>query len=197
MIEELNRRIFLFINDFAGKSFLFDWFAFIGAEYLPFVFIVLLIYLWFSNKENSRNNALYATYASLLGLLINFFISLFCLHPRPFMDNIGITLIHHVPETSFPSDHTTFMLSISITLLFLKETKNIGIIFTLLGLLGGGLRVLCGVHYPFDICGSLIVSITSGVIIISIKKQLIKINKILIRYIFHILKSFNYYLNIF
>jgi len=98
------------------------------------------------------------------------------------MDNLGETIINHVPETSFPSDHTTFMLSISITLLLLKETRKTGIILSILGIVGGLARVLCGIHYPFDIVGSAIVAVMAGVIIVLLESKLTKINQ----YIFSI-----------
>jgi len=180
LIEQLNKNIFLLLNNLTNKTVWFDWLAVIVAEYFPFIFIVVLIYFWFSKKANSRNNALYAAYASIIGVSMNLLITLFYFHPRPFMDNIGKILIKHVPETSFPSDHTTFMLSISITLLLLKDTRKTGTLLSLLGLIGGLSRVLCGIHYPFDILGSLIVAISSGVIIVLLKSKLMRINQYII-----------------
>jgi len=147
------------------------------AEYLPLIFIAVLIYFWLSNKTNSRNNALYAGYASILGVTINLLITTFYFHPRPFMENIGKLLIDHVPETSFPSDHTTFMLSLSITLLLLKETRKTGMLLSVLGLVGGLSRVLCGIHYPFDILGSLLVATIAALVIILLRSRLIKLNR--------------------
>jgi undecaprenyl-diphosphatase len=123
---------------------------------------------------------LYAGYAAVLGLAINLLITSFYFHPRPFMDNIGTLLIDHVPETSFPSDHTTFMLSLSITLLLLKETRKTGMLLCILGLVGGFSRVLCGIHYPFDILGSLLVATAAGLIIFFLQTKLIRLNQSLI-----------------
>jgi undecaprenyl-diphosphatase len=93
------------------------------------------------------------------------------------MENIGKLLIDHVPETSFPSDHTTFMLSLSITLLLLKETRKTGMLLSVLGLVGGLSRVLCGIHYPFDILGSLLVATIAALVIILLRSRLIKLNR--------------------
>jgi undecaprenyl-diphosphatase len=103
----MNKNIFLLVNGLANKSVWFDSFAVFVAEYLPLIFVAVLAGFWFSNKANSRNNALFAGYASILGISINFLIALIYTHPRPFMDNLGRVLINHVPDTSFPSDHTT------------------------------------------------------------------------------------------
>lgn len=179
MIDPLNKHLFLLLNNLANKTAWFDWTVVVVAEFLPFLFITVLIYYWFSNTVNNRNNALYAGYSSVLGISINLLITLFYFHPRPFMENVGVVLvlIDHIPETSFPSDHTTFMLSISITLLFIKETRKTGLLLSLLGLIGGLSRVICGIHYPVDIFGSLIVATTAGVIMVLIKKKLLGINK--------------------
>jgi undecaprenyl-diphosphatase len=123
---------------------------------------------------------LYAGYAAVLGLASNLLITSLYFHPRPFMDNIGRPLIDHVPETSFPSDHTTFMLSLAITLLLLQETRKTGVLLCILGLVGGFSRVLCGIHYPFDILGSLLVATVAGLIIVLLQAKLMKLNQALI-----------------
>jgi undecaprenyl-diphosphatase len=132
---------------------------------------------------------LYAGYAAVLGLAINLLITSFYFHPRPFMENIGKLLIDHVPETSFPSDHTTFMLSLSITLLLLKETRKTGMLLCILGLIGGFARVLCGIHYPIDILGSLLVATAAGLIIFVLQAKLISLNQSLIAIYVRIIKA--------
>jgi undecaprenyl-diphosphatase len=151
--------------------------AIVVAEYSPYVFIAVLIYLWLSPKIDGKHSALFAGYSAVVGILINRFISFFCLHPRPFMENVGTTLINHVPESSFPSDHTTFMLSIATMLLFIKSTRIIGCILFLFGVLCGTSRVFCGVHFPLDIFGSLLVSMVSTSVIWVLRKKLIVINE--------------------
>ena len=172
-----NQNIFLEINNLAGKSHLLDLIMKMAAEYLPYLFIGLLFYLWFSER---KNEALYAGYATTLGVLTNQLIGLFYFHPRPFMDHLGTTLLSHKPDSSFPSDHTTFTLSIALMLITFKTTRAIGIITTFLALWCGIARVYAGVHYPFDILGSIVVSIIAVMIIAMLKSRLIAINKLII-----------------
>ncbi|MBI4685317.1 MAG: phosphatase PAP2 family protein [Nitrospirae bacterium] len=106
--------------------------------------------------------------------------TLFYFHPRPFMDGIGTALIKHAAETSFPSDHTTFMLSIATTLLLIDSTMKWAILFVALGAVGGISRVFCGIHYPLDILGSLIVAFISSVLIWSLKKKIVVVNEYVI-----------------
>lgn len=165
------------INGIANKSAVLDQIVILVAEYLPFVFIAILLYLWFINKQDSRNKALYAVYSSIIGLAMNLAITLVYFHPRPFMNKVGTMLINHLPETSFPSDHTTFMLSIALLLLFVKETRAIGIALTILGIVGGLARVVCGIHYPLDIIGSFIVAIGSSLFVIAFQSRLVNLNQ--------------------
>jgi len=182
LIEQINIKIFSIINQYAGSNQVVDKIAVVIAEYLPFVFILALIYLLFSTDSENKHSALYSGYSAIVGVLVNLFITLFYFHPRPFMENIGTTLIKHAPESSFPSDHTTFMLSVATMLTFAKSTRVIGIILFLLGLLGGFFRVFCGIHFPADILGSFVVSVFASIVIFTLRKILVPVNN----YVIHI-----------
>jgi len=174
----LNKEIFLFINSFAGKNHILDLTMIAAAKAMPYIFIIFLFYLWFSNR---KNEALFAGYATTLGVLINGIIGLVYFHPRPFMEHLGTMLIHHKPGNSFPSDHTTFTMSIALMLLTFKSTRILGIVLTILALWCGIARIYVGVHWPFDILGSIIVSITAVIIIILLKNPLQKLNNFILK----------------
>ena len=171
MLNQLNIQIFNAINQFAGSNVVLDKFMIVVAKYLPFLFVLFLLFLWFRINK-TKEVVLYAGYSAILGVLLNFLIGLFYFHPRPFMEHIGNTLINHIAETSFPSDHTTFMLSIAFMLLYFKKTRNAGVVLFVLGLFGGISRIYCGLHYPFDIFGSLIVSLVGTAIIYFFRDKL-------------------------
>jgi undecaprenyl-diphosphatase len=190
MIEQLNDNIFKAINHFAGSNVVLDKLGIIIAEYFPIFFILLLIYLWFK-KDEFKKIVLYSGYSVILGIFLNFLITLFYFHPRPFMEQTGKLLVNHIPETSFPSDHTTFMLSIAFMLLYFKRTRKVGVILFLLGLIGGISRVFCGLHYPFDIIGSVVVAAVSSCIIFLFKNELQKLNKLILSLYFKVLKHEN------
>ena len=190
MLDQINIIMFRAINHFAGNNIFMDKLGILTAKYLPIVFILFLIYLWFSKNKN-KEPALYSGYSAILGLLLNFFITLFYFHPRPFVDKIGTLLINHVPDSSFPSDHTTFMLSITFMLLYFKKTRKAGLILSVLGILGGIARIFCGLHYPFDIIGSFLVAIISSGLIFIFREQIHKFNKQIISLYYRILKIKN------
>jgi len=180
MVEALNKNVFLAINSLANRSGWVDNTAIVLAEYLPLLFVGVLVTLWFSTKHNGKGCALYAGYSAVIGVSINVLITLFYFHPRPFMDGVGTTLIQHVPDTSFPSDHTTFMLSIAMVLCSLKVTRTLGLSLLVLGVVGGLSRVFSGVHYPLDILGSVVVSFVAALFVLGFRKKLDFINKIII-----------------
>ncbi len=173
-MENINKKLFLLINNLSGNIILDNFFIFV-AKYMPFIFAFLLIILYFANK---KDKSLFALYSGILGLLINFIISIFYFHPRPFMVGIGNTLIYHKPETSFPSDHATLCFSIAFSFIFFQE-KIIGIILLILSIILGFSRVYVGVHFPFDIIGSIIVSIISLLVIKIFSNKLIFMNKLI------------------
>ncbi|MFK5880872.1 MAG: undecaprenyl-diphosphatase [Sulfurospirillum sp.] len=176
-MQTLNQAIFLNINDYASKNHFLDSLMVLAAKGMPFVFIGVLFYLWFSNR---KNEALYAGYATSLGVGINQLIGIFYFHNRPFMDHLGTTLLSHKAENSFPSDHTTFTVSIALMLLTFKPTRSLGIVATFLALWCGIARVYTGVHYPFDILGSIIVSIIAVVAVSLLESKLSRLNLLVI-----------------
>ncbi len=176
-MEGLNRLWFLAINSYAGHNHTLDFIIMIIAQYTPYLFIAVLFYLWFTKK---RNEALYAGYAATLGVILNLIIGLFYFHPRPFMEGIGHALFVHKSENSFPSDHTTFLFSIAFMFLTFKSTRVLGIIAIIFSLMCGIGRIYSGVHWPFDIIGSIIVSAFVVSIINSLKNHISPLNKLII-----------------
>jgi undecaprenyl-diphosphatase len=154
----------------------------ITAEYLPLIFAVWLVILWLKKEKIYKNIALLAGYSMLTDLSLNFMVTIFYFHPRPFMEDMGILLVQHAAETSFPSDHATLMLSIASTLVFFEQSCMQGIILFVLGLLGGLARVFCGLHFPLDIVGSLLIATLSSICIFRIRTHLSCLNDPVIRF---------------
>ncbi len=187
MIDQINITIFSAINKYAGEIPLLDGIAIALAEYSPYVFIAVLLYLWFFSRSDGKYSALVAGYSTITGVLINRIITSFYFHPRPFMRNIGTNLVYHVSESSIPSDHTTFMLSIAAMLIFIRSTRRMGWLLFLFGFLSGVARVFCGVHFPGDIFFSVLVSFIAASIIWALRKKLSVINNIIVNVYFSIL----------
>ena len=173
----MNAKLFLFINQFAKQNQFLDLIAIIFAKGMPYIFILFEIYLYFILKK--KNKAIFAFYSVILGLFISYIISLFYFHNRPFMDNLGIMLISHKAETSFPSDHTTFLFSIAFSFLLFKV--KFWKWFLSLALLGGISRIYVGVHYPYDILGGIFIGFISAFIIFKYNNKLQNLNDLIIK----------------
>jgi len=173
-METLNTHLFLFINGLTGNRMLDLVFMSIAgaAPYLSGL-VLMIVYL-----RGKRNAALYAFYAALLGVAANLTIARFYYHPRPYMLNLGHPLLAHGPEASFPSDHATLTLAIALSLLFSGE-RITGAVFLLYGLATGFARVYCGIHFPFDIAGSIVVSIVGSWLIYKLRHRLAGLNKLI------------------
>ncbi len=130
---------------------------------MPYIFIIVEVYLYFVTSKKSQS--VLAFEAMLVGLFINQIIGKLYFHNRPFMDHLGVVLTQHTPDSSFPSDHTTFMLSIAFSLLLYKKTRNLSYALIFLGFIGGFARVFEGVHYPFDIMGGALSGLVGAVLV--------------------------------
>ncbi len=152
----MNVELFNLINKIAEYKWI-GIVAILFAEWIPYAVAVYSIYNSFKRKEYR-----YALLSSAIGLAINIVIGSIYFHPRPFALGIGTQLIEHSNDSSFPSDHTTVLLSLSLYLIYNKETKKEGIILTIVSILVGIARIMCGVHFPYDIVGSTIIAIVSS-----------------------------------
>jgi undecaprenyl-diphosphatase len=177
MIEQLNFALFHFINQYADLNPFIDYLAIITAKYMPVIIILSIAYIWIKNRDRTRDIILYGIYAAIIGLVINYIIGLVYFHPRPFMIPLGTLLFQYPAETSFPSDHATLMFSLAIMLIYFKETRIAGLIFLILGFIGGLARIFSGIHFPLDIFGSLLVSIISTILIFQFKDRFNLLNK--------------------
>lgn len=152
--------IFKKINDLAGLSKFLDYLGIFFARYLIYLFFLVLIVLFFYK----RKTALKIFLSAILGLLINYSISLIYFRPRPFVSFPVNLLIEKSPlEKSFPSDHATLAFAIAFSIYFFN--KKLGIVFLILAFLISLTRIYVGVHYPFDILASIIVAFFSSLII--------------------------------
>ena len=167
MVKNLNQWLFLSINNLAGKNDILDRVGVFLGEQGPYIFMGLIIYIYF--KKKNKKEAIYATITVILAILLNRFLELFYYHPRPFVDGLGVVLKEHIADSSFPSDHTTFMLALSWSLTMFKGTKKWGKNMLILGTICGLCRVFEGVHYPFDILGALVMGYFSAIIIYRLK----------------------------
>ena len=188
-ISSLNKSLFLSINNLSLNSgFFINYINIFIALYSPFILAALLIIAYLAGK---KSESLYAFYASIIGLFINFIIGFFYFHPRPIAAGLGHQLIYHANDSSFPSDHATLAFSIAFSFIILDKKKLLGILCLIFAFIISFARVYVGVHFPFDIVGSFIVSLFSTGIIYVSRKPLGEVNNFLIAIQMRLAKKLN------
>ncbi|TDK62779.1 undecaprenyl-diphosphatase [Sapientia aquatica] len=161
-MESINHTLFLWLNAPEHPSVLALTLATFFAEQLIWVVPLLIGIGWLRGSEGNRKAMLVATASGLLGLLINQAIGLAWMHPRPFMTGLGHTLIPHVADSSFPSDHLTLWWAVAFSLLLQRQPRRISIGLALLGAPIAWARIYLGVHFPFDMFGAISVALLSA-----------------------------------
>ncbi|MCY9375290.1 undecaprenyl-diphosphate phosphatase BcrC [Bacillus sp. T17B1] len=156
----MNYEIFKAIHGLSHHNSVLDSIMVFITEYAIVAYALILLAIWLFGNTQSRKNVLYAGLTGIAGLVINFLITQVYFEPRPFVAHTVHTLIPHDADASFPSDHTTGALAISIAMLF--RNRKIGWPLVIFGLLTGFSRIWVGHHYPVDVLGSLVVSIIIG-----------------------------------
>ncbi|WHQ45992.1 undecaprenyl-diphosphatase [Alcaligenes faecalis] len=157
-MEKINQALFLFLNASGHPSVALVMLAQGLADYAIWIVPVVLVLGWLQGNESIRRLMLEATASGLAALLINQMIGLVWQHPRPFMMGLGYTLIPHVADSSFPSDHLTLLWAVSFTFLMHRRTRAMGAALALLGLPIAWARIYLGVHFPLDMAGAAMVA---------------------------------------
>ncbi|MBV8658018.1 MAG: undecaprenyl-diphosphatase [Burkholderiales bacterium] len=156
-MESLNTHLFLLWNAPAHPAPFAYAAAVLCAEYLIWLVPLGLMLGWLKAGQVVRQQLLLAALAGLAALVTNQLIGLVWYHPRPFEIGLGHTLVPHVLDSSFPSDHLTLLWAVAFAL-FAPSTRPEGIALAIIGLPVAWARIYLGVHYPFDMLGAALVA---------------------------------------
>lgn len=142
--------------------------GFLASWVVPLVLLALLV-SWFLGR--CRPALLDAVASGLLGLGIVQLFSLLLYRPRPFEVGLGLNLMRHVPENSFPSDHATLMFALAVSLA-MSPLRRWGLWLIPVAIGVGWGRVYLGAHYPLDILGGAVLGTLSALVVRSIPQRL-------------------------
>ena len=166
----MNYTIFHWINNFAGSSALLDKVMIFITNSAPYVAMILMLSLWFSNGQKEaairkQYTVLYTALSVCTALLLNVLIHALYYHPRPFVTYHVHKLVPHTVDSSFVSDHAVLVFSIAFTMILRKESwKNIALLWAILV---GISRIYVGVHYPADIIGGAILAFVTSALVVN------------------------------
>ena len=156
-LSELNLSLFSWINASPEASNTSIHFAIFIANDLLYCMILLFAWFWLRGNYYTKKQILKAFIFTSIAILISQCISHVYYHPRPFVMNVGRTLIYHAPNGSFPSDHMLIFSSIAFSYLFSAQRK-LGVFLLIVAWLVAWSRVYLGVHFPLDMLGAFLLA---------------------------------------
>jgi len=159
-LESWNQQAFLFVNASEHPAASVVAAANGIAQWGIFLVPLLLAVLWLWGNPANRTGLLLAFCGAEIALALNQIITLLWYHPRPFAVPIGHTLVEHVADSSFPSDHVTFIAAIGFGLLAWTRVRWAGWLVLAVAVPVGWSRLFLGVHFPLDMVGAIPVAAT-------------------------------------
>lgn len=150
---ELNLHLFEWFNASNHAPEMTIRFAIFIANDLFYIMLLFFGFYWLRGNFTIKKQIVKAFIFTTVALLISQIISHSFYHPRPFVMEVGRTLIYHSPNGSFPSDHMLIFSTIAFSYFF-SEKRSLGIILILLAWLVAWSRVYLGVHFPLDMLGA-------------------------------------------
>lgn len=137
--------------------------------FLPIFLIWMWLYYVIKNNIEQKKSLLLLFYSTVLALFINIVIQNLVHFDRPesVLQGTWNLILNHIPDASFPSDHTAVSMAFAIALYFIGFRKTAYIFFPIAVLMNVS-RVISWVHWPFDIIVWTIVGLLSGYIVCKI-----------------------------
>ena len=168
-MEEWNRRAFLLVDAPVDAPSWLVVVATVLAQDAIFAIPVGLAATWLWGRHGNRGGLLLAFIAGEIALGLNQIAGLVVDHTRPFAVPVGRTLIEHVADNSFPSDHGSFMAAVGICLVLWVRPVFLGGGVLALAAVVAWSRLYLGIHFPLDMAGSLISAAIATVMVVPMR----------------------------
>lgn len=115
-----------------------------------------LAILWFLGNRSSRLTCIVAGLAATLSLTVAGLLSWTFYAPRPFSEGLARNVLHHVADSSFPSDHLSVLSAVLFATL-LGRRFGTSAILGVSALAVAWSRIALGIHFPSDVVGALVI----------------------------------------
>ena len=158
LYSELNHALFRRIHTQGDyHDFLLDAARFF-SEYLTTIVIVALLLGAIFFRGVYLSLFIKALVLTLITSCISNLCDDFLYSPRPFAVGLTRWVVDHAANNSFPSSHALVISTIAFAYLFSAKYK-LGALLMLVALAVSWSRIYLGVHFPFDIVGSLLIAL--------------------------------------
>lgn len=163
-MQQINHRIFEAINYSEASHPLLVEFGHFAAVYLIFGVPLLMVIGWLVGGDRIRAILWEAFIAILVAIGVSALIGVLWPQPRPYVVEIGNTLLEKRESPSFPSDHATAILTLAATLLIHETTRRLGAAVAAAALLVVWARIYIGFHFPLDMLGAVVLAGVAAVV---------------------------------
>ncbi len=182
MIENFNTTWLIFFNNFAQWDLWIKIFAYIAdlpIFFLPLFLVFMWLYYVIKNKNEQKISLLFLVYSTFVALFINILVQKIVHFERPetALQNSGNLILDHIPDASFPSDHTAVSIAF-VTALYLFGYKKVALIFLPFALAMNISRIVVWVHWPLDVIVGTVIWFLSAIFVYKIVQHFEIIKKL-------------------
>jgi len=128
------------------------------AHDLVYLFLLIFGVAWLRGSREVKTGIIKAFIFTAITLSISEVLSAVLNTPRPFVMEIGHTLIEHEATGSFPSNHMSIFSGIAFAYYFSAQ-RDLGRILLWTAWLVAWSRVYVGVHFPIDMVGAFLIAL--------------------------------------
>ena len=157
-IEQINLKLFHILNVPAQASEIMMNFAMFIAHDLIYLMLIFFAFAWLKGSVETKTGIVKAFIFTSVTLVISEILSAVLNTPRPFVIQVGQTLIEHAPTGAFPSNHMSIFSGIALSYYFSLK-RDLGRILLCVALLVAWSRVYVGVHFPIDMLGAFVIAL--------------------------------------
>jgi len=158
-LDQLNLYLFHILNVPDQASIWIINYASLIAHDLVYLFLLIFAIAWFRGSYEVKTGIIKAFIFTAITLLMSEVLSAVLNTPRPFVMDVGRTLIEHASTGSFPSNHMSIFSGIAFAYYFSPQ-RDLGRILIWTAWLVAWSRVYVGVHFPIDMLGAFLMAIT-------------------------------------
>lgn len=157
-LDQLNLYLFHLLNVPDQASIWMIDYASLIAHDLVYVFLLIFAIAWLRGSHEVKTRIIKAAIFTAITLSISEVLSAVLNTPRPFVMEVGRTLIEHAPTGSFPSNHMSIFSGIAFAYYFSAQ-RDLGRILLWTAWLVAWSRVYVGVHFPIDMVGAFLIAL--------------------------------------